>query len=79
MNCPNCGAGHEDGALECSGCGVIFAKWRARTERAAQAAAAEQPAQEGELVEHLGYRKVLPLRAELVLAYRAADDAGTRA
>jgi hypothetical protein len=30
MNCPSCGLKAGDGAVECSGCGVIFAKWKAR-------------------------------------------------
>lgn len=42
MNCPNCGHPEPDGSAECSGCGVIFAKWKARRERA-QAAMPEAP------------------------------------
>ncbi len=28
MKCPNCGIPAADGALDCPGCGVVFAKWR---------------------------------------------------
>ncbi|MBI5209418.1 MAG: zinc ribbon domain-containing protein [Elusimicrobia bacterium] len=34
MVCPNCGAQQPDGAVECSSCAVIFAKWRARANAA---------------------------------------------
>src|SRR5688572_24484450 len=30
MNCPACGATAADGAIECSSCGVVMAKWRPR-------------------------------------------------
>jgi hypothetical protein len=33
MDCPNCRAAATEGALECAGCGVVFAKWRERVER----------------------------------------------
>jgi len=41
MTCPNCGASGADGAAECASCGVVFAKWKPRPERAAPAAAQE--------------------------------------
>ncbi len=30
MNCPNCAAPHEEGVLECAGCGIVFDKWAKR-------------------------------------------------
>lgn len=38
MNCPLCSSAAPDGAAECPSCGVIFAKLRARAERAKSAA-----------------------------------------
>ncbi|HYI07675.1 MAG TPA: zinc ribbon domain-containing protein [Thermoanaerobaculia bacterium] len=34
MQCPSCGATVDDGAAECRSCGIIFARWRPRSERA---------------------------------------------
>src|SRR5687767_9595710 len=28
MTCPKCGAASEEGRVECSACGIIFARWR---------------------------------------------------
>ncbi len=33
MKCPNCGATTPEGAVECAGCGVIFAKLKQKLER----------------------------------------------
>lgn len=33
MKCPNCGAEAPAGAVDCAGCGVIFAKFKAKLER----------------------------------------------
>ncbi|MBI5594834.1 MAG: hypothetical protein HY928_01965 [Elusimicrobia bacterium] len=41
MTCPNCAAPAEETAEECSACGVIFAKWKAKAEKAAAEKAAE--------------------------------------
>ena len=35
MECPNCGVDAPAGATECAGCGVIFAKLKAKKERVA--------------------------------------------
>lgn len=32
MTCPSCAASAADGAVECPSCGVIFAKWKSRTD-----------------------------------------------
>lgn len=42
MRCPSCKAEGPDGAAECAGCGLIFAKWKAREEQ--KAAPAPLPA-----------------------------------
>lgn len=34
MKCPNCGVTSPAGAADCASCGVIFAKFRAKLERA---------------------------------------------
>lgn len=34
MKCPNCGRHADDGAAECAGCAVVFAKWRPPETRA---------------------------------------------
>lgn len=53
MKCPACAAQNPEGALECAGCGVIFAKLKEKKEaerRAAEdllAKAEEQPAKPG--------------------------------
>lgn len=39
MKCPNCGVVASDGATECAGCGVIFAKFLAQRERERKEAA----------------------------------------
>jgi len=44
MVCPNCSAAAPDGAAECVGCGVIFAKWEHRHAAPPAPATAEAPA-----------------------------------
>ena len=39
MKCPNCGLEASAGALDCAGCGVIFAKFLAQREREKKEAA----------------------------------------
>lgn len=39
--CPNCARGYDAGASECEGCGVVFAKWRARAAAPARSSGAE--------------------------------------
>lgn len=41
MNCPSCSQPQPDNSTECGGCGVIFAKWKARSEAQAAAPAAK--------------------------------------
>lgn len=33
MKCPNCSADAADGAVECASCGVLFAKWKEKSDR----------------------------------------------
>ncbi|MFI5362016.1 MAG: hypothetical protein ACHQ49_08615 [Elusimicrobiota bacterium] len=39
MKCPSCSAPCADDAVECPSCGLVFAKWRERQEKARLAAA----------------------------------------
>lgn len=43
MKCPSCSAERPEGAPECEACGVNFAKWQAKVEKAAAEAAAAPP------------------------------------
>jgi len=43
MNCPKCEQEQPDGAVECSKCGVIFAKWQKAQERPAAKPASPRP------------------------------------
>ena len=47
MNCPSCRQSQPDGSTECSACGVIFAKWKARVQSEyASARTLSQPSSE---------------------------------
>ena len=62
MKCPNCGVESPAGAAECSGCGVIFAKLKAKKERIALEAqvglAAPDPIKAGPAVSPCNVRLV---------------------
>ncbi|MBI4345806.1 MAG: hypothetical protein HY553_03060, partial [Elusimicrobia bacterium] len=48
MQCPNCSAASDDGAVECAACGVVFEKWlRKQAARAAAVEAEAAPAAPG--------------------------------
>lgn len=42
MKCPNCGVENSEGAAECAGCQVVFAKWKGRGEAKAPPLPAEK-------------------------------------
>jgi anti-sigma factor RsiW len=59
MHCPACGVPYAETDLECPACHLIFAKWRARQERASEAAASPSPgtAPAGSVVKEKAPRK----------------------
>jgi hypothetical protein len=53
MICPNCGTIQADGPAECSGCGIIFAKYKPRAESYADNKSPQRPSRTSTLLQAL--------------------------